>query len=793
VLELRDFFSRIWRGEFRFGGGRDARFSISQTRRLHFIAQTVYAPPFLLGAAAAYVFAFIPQVQEIYVGVAEEADWGRGFAGLAAVCLLSAFLYAWSLAEVSKRIDGIYPDHADIHFDRRVFALRDLKAAIASSLPFVGLFIGLAEVYRRLLDVARAGLPEDALPGLAALPRAFMAAAAIALLGCALTLLLLHKARNRRWIQASLLYFCYCVTLFLVAFPVLAPDTTLAATRLAGPLMGSALVLIEAAVIVRLTLWVLGKAFKLILGLPSALLMMLDGVPVALRAAVFVLLPLLALTGVAASIIGRAPEGEEAGLDAPADDGQDDISKKFQLWLAERKTGPRYPVFIVAAQGGGIYAASTAGAFLAAMQDHCPAFARHIFAISAVSGGSVGASLFDAAFADSIARGVNRKAAIDVEPGCDSIFAAQGELAKRMRAVTQQDHLSPVLAYLAPDLASPILPAIYRKAECTSSPSASLGRDRILEKSFLLGFRESDPLHRRLDTSLCARLGGTNLMVRPFSSVWSAKGDVPALLLNATSVETGYRVAFSPFNLRPIGNGTLYSFGNLKDSPADPTLIEAAVVSARFPVIMPPWTFNLDGRSRLTFVDGGYADSSGAATALQLYNQLKRVGGEDVDLYLITLTDKFKALTPRDGRLAKDVQPVGLTPVKSLIYDVLSPVTALLSVRDMQSRKAVKEAHTELEENMIVVQLDQKVFPLPLGWKLSALSGDVIRYTIGDPGRCGSSAEENDDALPQIANRNSCELKRIVDLLAPKTLASHGPAPQTAAPKIFGSWSSAPQ
>lgn len=460
---------------------------------------------------------------------------------------------------------------------------------------------------------------------------------------------------------------------------------------------------------------------------------------------------------------------------------------KFRAWLNERKTGPRYPVFIVAAQGGGIYAASTAGAFLATLQDHCPAFARHVFAISAVSGGSVGASLFNAAFADSIARGTNRKATVDVEPGCDRFFAAPGELSERMRAITQDDHLSPVLATLVPDLISPLLPDIGRKPKCAMSASASFGRDQILEKSFLYSFRASDPLKRRLDTGVCANHPDGNLMIQPFSKGWSEKGDAPALVLNATWVETGYRVAFSPFDLGPIGGGTLYSFGNLKDNPADPPLIEAAVISARFPVIMPPWIFNLDGGGRLTFVDGGYADSSGAATALQLYNQIQKIGGDAIDLYLITLTDKFKAITP------KDVRPAGLAPVRSVIYDALSPATTLLSVRDLQSRKALKEANAQLDDKMIVVQLDQKAFPLPLGWKLSGLSGDIIRLTIGDPANCPPGAERGDTAL-MIAARNSCELKRIVELLAPpQALPSQSLLPQASAPKILGRWESTPQ
>jgi 6-phosphogluconolactonase/glucosamine-6-phosphate isomerase/deaminase len=52
-------------------------------------------------------------------------------------------------------------------------------------------------------------------------------------------------------------------------------------------------------------------------------------------------------------------------------------------------------VFVVSAAGGGIYAASIAALFLARMQDECPTFAQHVFAISSVSGGSLGAGIFN--------------------------------------------------------------------------------------------------------------------------------------------------------------------------------------------------------------------------------------------------------------------------------------------------------------------------------------------------------------------------------------------------------------
>jgi hypothetical protein len=53
-----------------------------------------------------------------------------------------------------------------------------------------------------------------------------------------------------------------------------------------------------------------------------------------------------------------------------------------------------YPVYLIAAEGGGLYAAQFTAKVLARLQDRCPNFAQHVFAISSVSGGSLGASVF---------------------------------------------------------------------------------------------------------------------------------------------------------------------------------------------------------------------------------------------------------------------------------------------------------------------------------------------------------------------------------------------------------------
>jgi hypothetical protein len=78
------------------------------------------------------------------------------------------------------------------------------------------------------------------------------------------------------------------------------------------------------------------------------------------------------------------------------------LEPAFRRWLEHRRPAieayrakdKTYPVFIVAAQGGGISAGYHAALSLARLYDECPEFARHVFAISAVSGGSLGSAVF---------------------------------------------------------------------------------------------------------------------------------------------------------------------------------------------------------------------------------------------------------------------------------------------------------------------------------------------------------------------------------------------------------------
>ena len=89
------------------------------------------------------------------------------------------------------------------------------------------------------------------------------------------------------------------------------------------------------------------------------------------------------------------PQTVASGIQRPS------VEESFRTWLgsradldAYRTAGKPYPVYIVAAEGGGLYAAYQTAKLLGRMQDLCRNFAQHVFVMSAVSGGSLGAAVF---------------------------------------------------------------------------------------------------------------------------------------------------------------------------------------------------------------------------------------------------------------------------------------------------------------------------------------------------------------------------------------------------------------
>lgn len=452
-------------------------------------------------------------------------------------------------------------------------------------------------------------------------------------------------------------------------------------------------------------------------------------------------------------------------------------AQQRQQYASRNPASQGYPVFIVAAEGGGIYAAAAASGFLARLQERCPSFAQHVFAISAVSGGAVGSMVFDSAIAD--------KADTLADEACLSPAELQRApdprgLQQSVADVIKDDHLSPLTGLVMADMLGTYRD---RAAGLTASLVGSMRRQ----------FEASPPIWNE-----------------PFLDHWSPAKRSPALVLNTTWVRVGNRVVFAPFRIEANDLVTLTTFVKMQDRApkwthpiSDISLADAAVTSARFPAVLA--ALEMEGtvekkNRRFSFVDGGYVDSSGALTAYDIYSIVKGHVGLDADVRLILLTG---------SQYNKDE----LGTDRPELRDIGAPVQTLFSIRRLLSRIAVLETVAKVKKEdaadikklmhpaqrygdtqwkVMTLELNHDDFKLELGWRLSNVTYDVVSLSLGQADLCGRALDEAkkekyaESDLPHDLPRaerekerhraeaartiraNSCVMKSIERLLGPQ-------------------------
>jgi hypothetical protein len=739
--------------------------------------RVAYLGPLLVGFAVMVFFAVIAQSREVYLGLIEDQQVVQGVLGIAVVVLLCGLLGFWQSMLTTAAIDRIYPEHADPSIDRSLLRFRDRLCLISSILPLAGLGLGLLKLIfdvwtahqhleRALQSFGIVGLSEFAhtVDTLRWFPLAVVLTLFVGgLFAAALRGLLTRittRAVQREFLQRLVMWTGIGIAGLAVIAPVVLPDYVVFAARTAGPLACGTIVMIVVVCVLMLLSYLSNRLRWPVTGT--------------------FMLALLIWGGFETYKILTARQSVERDTE-PRDPKLQDLRPlyvAFEQWFEARQQVDsdkyaRYPVFIVSAQGGGIYAASATSTFLAGMQDRCPVLSQHIFAISGVSGGAIGAALFGALEAGK---------PLLSEAGCaTTIREDEVELVQRARRVVQGDHLSPAVAMIWPDIVREVFPL-------TGAVDTVFGagdRSSLLERSMACAF---DPDKYKYRCPAAHASNGSGLR-EPFANYWLPVLRAPALIPNATWVETGFRAAFAPFPLYAMGDGTLYDFGTdfaakgaeIKN-PA-PSLIEAASVSARFPGMSPAWRADVmlkpsNQPRSWNFVDGGYVDNSGASTALELYRALNdlvsgkasyksKIDLSKVDLYLVMLTDAKTELSPVDI-----ADGAGFS-------DAVAPVTALLNVREQLAGRAVTRAVEEVRagenargggRHVFIVNLTQKTFPLPLGWKISRTTNDIVRFMLGSPDLCGSktnASEGNQDIADaiEVIEHNSCVKRDLVALL----------------------------
>jgi hypothetical protein len=396
----------------------------------------------------------------------------------------------------------------------------------------------------------------------------------------------------------------------------------------------------------------------------------------------------------------------------------------FQRWLNSRQdrqkfadAGKRYPVYIIAAEGGGIYASYHLASYLARLQDTCPNFAQHVFAISSVSGGSLGGALFTA-LADKLANNEpSRGCSLENPPTFQSLT----------RSYFETDFLSPLMgALLFPDFLQRAVPF----------PVNVFDRARALEATFSTAWSKTARAH--------AALGGAdNLFDRPLSGLLSPEKATPVLFLNTTSMETGARVTISPVLFETTHTAMHIARAMCLSRPVDIDLklSSALSLSARFPWIAPVgWLERssepvgkcpkapIDRGNRLYLADGGYFENSGIETAMELREQLRMYAkGADVKIIMFFVKDDFAMRWwLSDGELSHSGNGELLAPLKILLN------TRIARTRSAHSRQGFDES-IRWRRDLIKIAGEEFFAPpeihhvvldgtksfLPLGWRLS--------------------------------------------------------------------------
>jgi len=471
-------------------------------------------------------------------------------------------------------------------------------------------------------------------------------------------------------------------------------------------------------------------------------------------------LPILALFVVLMSIVANWTPGLHdmrvdalSGASGPLEVRQPTLEEALKWW---RKTNGceeelRKPCnvrpIIVAGEGGASRAGFFTGSLLAHLEDLAdpgkgpPVFSKQLFAISTVSGSTLGAGVFAALLADSEGEAWPPRSP---EPANEALWfkswKAQGvggvekkplPTATSRKDILQQilagDFLTPVMAALSLDLWVPWHAKLNGRGD----------RAYFLEKSWE---------QRYVGPSTHARKGQVGFD-RPFSSL-APKADRwrPILIFNGTSVTTGRRIVTSTLyplmvspdflgppifateneiesvfrgsydvydvmcvhdKARPKGDRcsceqrTPGQLQPLRMKGCDIRLSTAVSNSARFPIISPQGDIASGTTVVDRIVDGGYFDYSGIISALELRAQIARLDDALKPFVLFVTNDPgFNPLACKTGKAPPDELDVLRTPAvppdkappAPLFSDLAYPIDALLNGRISRGEQTMANA-----------------------------------------------------------------------------------------------------
>lgn len=254
---------------------------------------------------------------------------------------------------------------------------------------------------------------------------------------------------------------------------------------------------------------------------------------------------------------------------------RESLSENFESWIKKRaEKEDTIKIVLVAAEGGGQRSAYWTYSVLRNLHLQDKAFDEQLYAISSVSGGSVGAALYATELLDGIDKPLNETPIIN------------------------DDNISPVLAGLFfRELVQSILPFGVE----------GLDRSKVLDQTFESHWHEKHP--------------EKNLWNMDFAEFQNSSRTIPAMFINSLHVESGNSAVLSNLSFDTSKVQSIDMYSKIQSSL---TLSEVVGLSCRFPFVMPAGKFeNEDGTTWGHLADGGYFENSGVATIYQVYLNLR--------------------------------------------------------------------------------------------------------------------------------------------------------------------------
>lgn len=410
------------------------------------------------------------------------------------------------------------------------------------------------------------------------------------------------------------------------------------------------------------------------------------------------------------------------------------------------------PFLVVAAAGGGIRAAYWSATILGRLHHVIPAFDTQLFAISGVSGGSVGASVYRAMLEHESNLPECRPA---VNPGRPGSRNEVGNIECLAQKILGQDFLGPIGAsLLTPDLVKRLQPFPIE---------AIPDRGDTLERAWEKSFHAETGRDTLRDTTL---LGLSRDVQRP------------AVFLNSTWVENGRRIVASnlAFDKGDLAQHFERSNDLMSQLGHDLRLSSAAHNSARFPYVSPPghWKrydpkeedFRIAGRLQ----DGGLFENYGAETALEILaaacEQFQCSGTNTAPSRMTGRIIPIVILITSDPSLPETLAESPKREPNSFAYEIASTPTTYANTRTGRGAEAAARleewAHAHRPDqaseetpffHFKMCEGNEESTHPPLGWTLSKEAQDGIRGYLTDTGACKQHNTEVLNKLMETISR----------------------------------------